>query len=89
MVSHPETDSDSPIGSDQDRGRDIIQLSSFLSELEIYLSNPSKFISSLVLVYHTHKELFYAFRILHLCVNQRASCKSEQDIVHGTSTGNG
>ena len=24
MVSHPETGSDSPIGSDQDRGRDII-----------------------------------------------------------------
>ena len=23
MVSHPETGSDSPIGSDQDRGRDI------------------------------------------------------------------
>ena len=22
MVSHPETDSDSPIGSDRDRGRD-------------------------------------------------------------------
>ena len=24
MVSHPETGSDSPIGSDRDRGRDII-----------------------------------------------------------------
>ena len=24
MVSHPETGSDSPIGSDQDRGRDTI-----------------------------------------------------------------
>ena len=24
MVSHPETGSDSPIGSDQDRGRDIV-----------------------------------------------------------------
>ena len=26
MVSHPETGSDSPIGSDQDRGRDILSL---------------------------------------------------------------
>ena len=24
MVSHPETGSDSPIGSDRDRGRDIV-----------------------------------------------------------------
>ena len=24
MVSHPETGSDSPIGSDQDRGRDML-----------------------------------------------------------------
>ena len=26
MVSHPETGSDSPIGSDRDRGRDILTL---------------------------------------------------------------
>ena len=26
MVSHPETGSDSPIGSDRDRGRDIMGL---------------------------------------------------------------
>ena len=26
MVSHPETGSDSPIGSDQDRGRDNMSL---------------------------------------------------------------
>ena len=25
MVSHPETGSDSPIGSDRDRGRDIVR----------------------------------------------------------------
>ena len=27
MVSHPETGSDSPIGSDRDRGRDIVLIS--------------------------------------------------------------
>ena len=27
MVSHPETGSDSPIGSDRDRGRDIVPIS--------------------------------------------------------------
>ena len=26
MVSHPENGSDSPIGSDRDRGRDIVRL---------------------------------------------------------------
>ena len=26
MVSHPETGSDSPIGSDRDRGRDMVDL---------------------------------------------------------------
>ena len=31
MVSHPETGSDSPIGSDQDRGRDIISHVQFRS----------------------------------------------------------
>ena len=29
MVSHPETSSDSPIGSDRDRGRDISSLRSW------------------------------------------------------------
>ena len=32
MVSHPETDSDSPIGSDRGRGRDI---EGFASEAEV------------------------------------------------------
>ena len=52
-----------------------------ISKLVIYLSNPSKFISSIVLVYHTHKELLYTLKILHLCVTQRTSWKSERDTV--------
>ena len=34
MVSHPETGSDSPIGSDQDRGRDNLLMDNF-SLLEV------------------------------------------------------
>ena len=42
MVSHPETGSDSPIGSDQDRGRDrypkAIMVSSNSACLKIFLN---------------------------------------------------
>ena len=31
MVSHPETGSDSPIGSDRDRGHDILSLMDLLN----------------------------------------------------------
>ena len=36
MVSHPETGSDSPIGSDRDRGRDTFHISHMSVELIIY-----------------------------------------------------
>ena len=52
-----------------------------MSKLVIYLSNPSKFISSIVLVYHTHKELLSTLKILYLCVTQRASWKTKQDTI--------
>ena len=33
MVSHPETGSDSPIGSDRDRGRDRCSTSTYISRV--------------------------------------------------------
>ena len=33
MVSHPENGSDSPIGSDRDRGRDIYLVPRFITQL--------------------------------------------------------
>ena len=40
MVSHPETGSDSPIGSDQDQGRDQGYTTSKLLLLEIKIDQP-------------------------------------------------
>ena len=38
MVSHPETGSDSPIGSDRDRGRDKIRWGVALVRIILYLA---------------------------------------------------
>ena len=62
MVSHPETGSDSPIGSDRDRGRDIDSLSRpHLGHSTAFTSNPCwnfhfcyKFLQNINLVNSTY-----------------------------------
>ena len=55
MVSHPETDSDSPIGSDPDRGRDIFDISFIYTFISSYT----------ILYFYLHS---YTFHIRYFCM---------------------
>ena len=57
MVSHPETGSDSPIGSDRDRGRDRVHVHLCFLPLLRDLTHTSTYSWGGAVLAHTYREL--------------------------------
>ena len=66
MVSHPETGSDSPIGSDRDWGRDTIPLPGSKQTIMCILYSINISYSRIIILFGNHMRYYYDYFNMNL-----------------------